>query len=431
MIIAVVGAQWGDEGKGKVVDLLGQRADIVARYQGGHNAGHTVVVEGKQYILHALPSGVIESHITPVIGNGVVLNPHALLAEIRELKKHGIKCDKLRVSDRCHLILPYHEELEKIREQRLGKKAIGTTLRGIGLAYEDKSRRIGIRAGETKNLTYLRHRILENSQEANLEITALGGKPLNVESYIDGYLTVAAELSHYVCDTAQFLNDAADAHLRIILEGAQGTMLDIDHGSYPFVTSSSPNLGGAITGTGISPFLLDGALAIVKAYTTRVGGGAFATELTDQVGSYIQQTGHEVGASTGRPRRCGWFDSVVVRHSQRINRFKAMCLMKLDVLDGLDEIKICTEYRNSLWHESTMPADWLELADLEPVYETFPGWKTDTTGIRRYAELPKNARNYIERIEQLCGMPTAMISVGPDREQTILREEPLLKQRFS
>lgn len=427
MIIAVVGAQWGDEGKGKVVDILGQRCDVVARYQGGHNAGHTVVTGGKQYILHALPSGVLEPGVTPVIGNGVVLNPHALVSEIYELKKEGIKCDRLKISDRCHLILPYHEELEKIRELQLGKNAIGTTLRGIGLAYEDKSRRIGIRAGETKNLDKLMNHILKNFEETNLEIIALGGEPLNPNYHVEDFISAAGELSKYVCDTAQYLNSAADAKLKIILEGAQGTMLDIDHGSYPFVTSSSPNLGGAITGTGISPFLLDGALAIVKAYTTRVGGGAFATELTDELGVYLQKTGHEVGASTGRPRRCGWFDAVVVRYSQRINRFKAMCLMKLDVLDGLDEIKICTEYRGL----EGMPSDWSDLDTIEPVYETLPGWKTDTTGIRRYADLPKNARNYIERIEQLCGMPTAMISVGPDRDQTIIRETHFLKDWFA
>ena len=426
-VIVIAGAQWGDEGKGKLVDLLASHFDIVARYQGGHNAGHTVCLYEEEFVLHLVPSGILNQNTQCVIGNGVVLNPHAFLDEVLKLEERGVDTKgRLYVSDRCHLIFPYHEALDRVREERLGKEAIGTTLRGIGPAYEDKASRKGIRAGETHNLPALRERILYNLKEANLELVALGADPVEADSFLGDLMAAAEQLAPYVCDTSLLLNKAIDDLRSVLLEGAQAGMLDVDHGSYPFVTSSNPNLGGAITGTGISPFLFTGALAIVKAYTTRVGGGAFATELVHDIGPYLQQTGHEVGASTGRPRRCGWFDAPVVRHSQMLNRFSAMALMKLDVLDMLPEIKICTTYEGF----DGMPSNWADLVNCKPIYETVPGWMTSTSDIRSFNGLPPQARYYVRRLEKLCGMQAAIISVGPRRDQTIIRDNSVIQKWF-
>lgn len=423
LIMAIVGAQWGDEGKGKIVDLLcSTRFQVVVRYQGGHNAGHTVKIGDTEYVLHAVPSGILAAHVKCVIGNGVVLDPKAFLDEVHNLEASGIICDgRIKVSDRCHLILPWHQALDAAREKRRGKEAVGTTLRGIGPTYESKAERSGIRAGEAKNLQKFRQRMEKNLEDANRELESLGADTLP-ESCINEYVDLAEQLGAYVENTAFYLNECADAEIPILLEGAQGTMLDIDHGSYPFATSSNPNLGGAITGSGISPFLLSGALGVVKAYTTRVGAGAFATELTDDIGEYLQQTGHEVGASTGRPRRCGWFDAPVVKYSNMLNRFSGMALTKLDVLDGLDEIKICVGYEGL----ESMPADWSELDQVVPLYERMEGWKTAISDIREFGDLPEATKRYIRRIEHLCGLKAHIISVGPERHQTIiLPDSPL------
>jgi adenylosuccinate synthase len=420
--IVVVGAQWGDEGKGKVVDILAPFFDVVARYQGGHNAGHTVRVGERKFVLHLIPSGILQPGRTCLIGNGTVIDPRAFNAELEELRLMGIDYEgRLFVSDRAHLILPYHMALESARESRLGPNSVGTTMRGIGPAYEDKAGRKGIRAGDLLHPDLVFEKIRANVADANRELAALGADTLDPERVVDEYLRDAAVLVPFIRDTASVINQEVRSGRSLLLEGAQGTMLDIDHGTYPFVTSSSAAAGGAATGLGLPPKFITGALGIAKAYTTRVGGGPFPTELDDETGLYLRTRGNEFGASTGRARRTGWFDAVVVRYSAMINAFDALALPKLDVLDELAEIRICTAYRCRGEMLDAMPYSANLLGECEPVYETLEGWKSDTSGITQYDELPQAAKRYIERIEELCGAPVALISTGPERTETIIR----------
>ncbi|HLG14529.1 MAG TPA: adenylosuccinate synthase [Blastocatellia bacterium] len=421
--VIVIGAQWGDEGKGKVVDILAPHFNIVARYQGGHNAGHTVRIGDRKFVLHLIPSGILHSECECVIGNGVVIDPRAFNAEVDELREAGIECEgRLFISSRAHLILPYHVALDCAREERLGASSVGTTMRGIGPAYEDKAARSGLRAGDLLYPDLLRERIIQNSEDANRKLTSIGAEPLDVNKAVDEYIDAAIELTPFIRDTASMINAAVRKGKSVLLEGAQGTMLDVDHGTYPYVTSSNATAGGAATGIGLAPKFITGALGIAKAYTTRVGGGPFPTELLDETGAYLQTRGNEYGASTGRPRRTGWFDAVVVRYSAMINGLDALALPKLDVLDEFDEIKICTAYRRRGELIAEMPYGASALAECEPVYETLAGWKTNTSGVTEFDGLPERAKEYIRRIEELCGAPVALISTGPERTETIIRE---------
>jgi len=421
--IVVVGAQWGDEGKGKVVDILAPHFDIVARYQGGHNAGHTVRIGERKFVLHLIPSGILHEACTCVIGNGVVVDPRALNAEIDELRHLGIEgSNRLFISSRAHLILPHHAALDSAREVELGADSVGTTMRGIGPSYEEKAARTGVRVGDLLYPDLLREKIRKNIQKANRELTSMGAEPLAVERVMDEFLSEALTLKPYIRDTAVLMNSAVREGKSVLLEGGQGTMLDMDHGTYPFVTSSSATAGGAATGTGLPPRHITGALGIVKAYTTRVGAGPFPTELLNETGAYLQKRGNEVGASTGRSRRTGWFDAVIVRYATMLNGFDGLVLTKLDVLDEFEEIKICRAYRYRGEMTEEMPYGASILAECEPVYETLPGWKTNTSKITEYDELPAAARSYIRRIEDLCGASVAVISTGPERTETIVRE---------
>jgi adenylosuccinate synthase len=420
--IVVIGAQWGDEGKGKVVDILAPHFQIVARYQGGHNAGHTVRIGTRKFILRLIPSGILHDDCVCVIGNGVVVSPEAFNAETQELREMGIECaGRLFISTRAHLILPYHNALDRARESQLGAQGVGTTMRGIGPAYESKAARTGIRAGDLFHLDLVREKVKTNIEEANRELVALGESALDLETTLDTFLSEATKLQPFVRDTAVFVNRSVREGRAVLLEGAQGTMLDLDHGTYPFVTSSSATAGGAATGLGLPPKAITGALGIAKAYTTRVGGGPFPTELLDETGAYLQKRGNEYGAVTGRPRRTGWFDAVVVRYAVMINGLDAIALTKLDVLDELDEIKVCTAYRYGGEVIEDIPYGGSALAECEPIYETLPGWKTDTSGITDYDDLPEKAKAYVRRLEELVGAPMAMISTGPERSETIIR----------
>ncbi|HSB10577.1 MAG TPA: adenylosuccinate synthase [Blastocatellia bacterium] len=421
--VVVVGAQWGDEGKGKVVDILAPHFDIVARYQGGHNAGHTVRIGDRKFILRLIPSGILHEECSCAIGNGVVVDPHAFNTEVQELREMGVECEgRLFISSRAHLILPYHAALDRAREDRLGANSVGTTMRGIGPAYEDKAARSGVRAGDLFYPDLLREKLRANIDEKNLELASMNADQLNREATLDGFLTEALRLRPFVRDTASLINDAVKDGKAILIEGAQGTMLDIDHGTYPFVTSSNATAGGAATGLGLAPTKITGVLGIAKAYTTRVGGGPFPTELGDAHGSYLQKRGNEYGAVTGRPRRTGWFDAVVVRYSVMLNGIDAIALTKLDVLDEFEEIKLSTAYRCRGELLETVPYGANALADCVPVYETLPGWKVDTSGITSFDDLPAPAKHYIARVEQFCGAPVALISTGPDRSETIIRD---------
>jgi adenylosuccinate synthase len=434
MNLAIIGAQWGDEGKGKIVDLLAPHFDIVTRYQGGHNAGHTVIIRrhgiDHKFVLHLIPSGITHTGKTCVIGNGVVVDPHALLTEIDELRAKGIEVDhhNLLVSNRAHLILPYHVALDRAIEAGRGGNAVGTTMRGIGPAYEDKMARRGLRAGDLTNPAALAEKLACNATQANRLLTMLGGELIDEQRLIEDGQRWCELLAPHICDTTYFLNRAARENKALLFEGAQATMLDIDHGTYPFVTSSNSSAGGACTGAGIPPSMIDATIGVIKAYTTRVGGGPFPTELNDKLGNHIRERGGEYGASTGRPRRTGWFDAVVARYAVMVNGLNALALTKLDVLDDLDEIKICVAYR--LMCEGgrvtdEVPYDAEKMGTAEPVYETMPGWKEKTVGISSYAELPARARDYIERLSSLSGAPFAFISTGAERNETIISCEVL------
>ena len=421
--VVVVGAQWGDEGKGKVVDILAPHFDIVARYQGGHNAGHTVRIGDRKFILRLIPSGILHDECSCVIGNGVVVDPSAFNSELQELREAGVECEgRLYVSSRAHLILPYHVALDRAREQRLGANSVGTTMRGIGPAYEDKASRSGIRTGDLNYPDLLREKIRTNIKEKNVELASMGAEQLALESTLDQFLVEAMRLKPFIRDTAAMINTATSEGKSVLVEGAQGTMLDVDHGTYPFVTSSNATAGGSTTGLGLAPKKITGALGIAKAYTTRVGGGPFPTELLDEQGAYLQKRGNEYGAVTGRPRRTGWFDATVVRYAVMLNGFDALALTKLDVLDEFEEIKVSTGYHCAGELLDTIPYGANVLAECTPVYETLPGWKSTTSRITSFDDLPTAAKGYVRRVEELCGAPVALISTGPDRAETIIRE---------
>ena len=422
--LTVIGAQWGDEGKGKIVDLLTPRFAIVARYQGGHNAGHTVYVRGQKFVLHLIPSGILHEGVTCVIGNGVVVDPQALFREVDELAALGVDVNgRLFVSDRAHLILPYHRELDVLSEARRGERRIGTTSRGIGPAYEDKIARRGIRVCDLNNPAVLEDGVRENVRARNRVIL---DTTLDWRQVYDELLAWGERLRPWMTDTSVLLNDAIRKGQPILFEGAQGTLLDIDHGTYPFVTSSNASAGGVCTGLGVPPRAVGTVLGVAKAYTTRVGEGPLPTELHGELGQRLRDTGQEYGASTGRPRRCGWFDAVAVRFAARVNGLDALAITKLDVLDGLDEVAICTAYRCGDRVLTEFPADLKLLASCEPVYETLPGWKTPTRGVTRLEDLPAEARAYIARLEEVTGVPAGILSTGSDRDETIIRDPGLL-----
>lgn len=426
-IIVIVGAQWGDEGKGKIVDLLAERFDIVARYQGGHNAGHSVQVGEQSYVLHLLPSGIVHPHKTCVLGNGMVIDPQAFREEVTRLRAQGVEITPQRVlvSSRAHLILPYHRVLDHTSEERLGNERVGTTLRGIGPAYEDKAGRRGIRAADALDPAVLRARIERNLEDANRVIVAYGRQALDADQVFEETWAAVQHLAPFVADTTDYLNRAARAGRAILLEGAQATLLDVDHGTYPFVTSSSTTAGGACVGSGLAPHRITGVLGIVRTYTTRVGEGPFPTEMLGEeaeVGNLIRERGREYGASTGRPRRCGWFDAFATRYAAEINGFTSIALTKLDVLDALEKIKVCVGYKLDGRPLDSFPAVAQELRRVEPVYATLPGWRSPTLGATRWEELPEKARRYVEFLEREIGVPIGLISTGPERRQTIIHQ---------
>jgi adenylosuccinate synthase len=431
MNLCVLGAQWGDEGKGKIVDLLTPSFSVVARYQGGHNAGHTVYVNGRKFVLHLIPSGILHAGVTCVIGTGVVIDLAALFAEVDTLEGMGIEIGgRLLVSDRAHVILPYHREMDVLSEARRGERKIGTTSRGIGPAYEDKIARRGVRIGDLANRSPdgpLASAIRENVAARN---RLVGDAAMRAEDVLADVTAFWPRLEPLVADTSLVLHRAMARGDRVMFEGAQGTLLDIDHGTYPFVTSSSATAGGAATGLGIGPRAIGGVLGVAKAYTTRVGGGPLPTELLDAMGERLRETGQEYGASTGRPRRCGWFDALAVRYAVRINGIDALAVTKLDVLDGLDHIDVCTSYRLGGAEVTEMPGDTAELSACTPVYERWPGWSSPTAGVTRFDELPGEAKRYLARLEELCGVPIAIVSTGSDRSHTILRRETIAGEWF-
>jgi adenylosuccinate synthase len=418
--LVIIGAQWGDEGKGKIVDLLTAHFDIVARYQGGHNAGHTVIINGRKFVLHLIPSGILHDQKLCAIGNGVVIDPLALKKEIADLAAGGILCrGRLFISNRAHVILDYHRWIEKGDEDRRGEGRIGTTNRGIGPAYEDKMARRGLRICDLLNDEILRSRIEENIQAKKILFPSISDA-LSTDEIYEHARVLGKELSEYVADVAEFLNQSIDAGKSVLFEGAQGTLLDVDHGTYPYVTASSATAGGACIGTGIGPTRIQGVIGISKAYTTRVGEGPFPTELFDTLGEQIRQRGQEYGASTGRPRRCGWFDSVVVRYSKLINALDSLVITKLDVLDELREIKVCTGYRYKGSLLRSFPPEIKVLSECQPEYLTVKGWNSPTAGIKDYEGLPSLARDYLKRLEDLVETEISIISTGPDRSETII-----------
>ena len=428
MNLAILGAQWGDEGKGKIVDLVTPRFSIVARYQGGHNAGHTVYVKGKKFILRLIPSGILHSGVTCVIGNGVVVDPKALLAEVDELIAAGVDVgNRIVVSDKAHLILPYHRDLDLLSEARRGERKIGTTSRGIGPAYEDKIARRGIRVGDLTDPEGLEHNIRANVEARNrlVQDTTMDARDVLTE-----LATHAVRLKPWVRDVSLMLSDAMKKGQSILFEGAQGTLLDIDHGTYPYVTSSNASIGGVCTGLGVPPKAIGPVLGVVKAYATRVGEGPFPTELTGDMGNILRDSGNEYGSVTGRPRRCGWYDAVAVRYGVRINGIDALALTKLDVLDGVETLEICTAYKCGSRTLSEFPSDVSQLSACTPVYEPMPGWKAPTRGVRRYEDLPEAARRYIARLEEVSGVRAAIVSTGSERDDTILRKDVLKESRI-
>jgi adenylosuccinate synthase len=425
--VVIVGAQWGDEGKGKVVDIFAQHADIVVRYQGGNNAGHTLVVDGQKTVLHLVPSGVLHGAKVCVIGNGVVVDPAVLIAEIDQLRQRGflLQDELLKISDRAHVIMPYHRAIDLARERLRGEGRIGTTGRGIGPTYEDKMARIGIRFADFCDEATFTDALQHILKEKNSYLRAmLKEKALDFDAIQAEYGTYRDRLAPYVTDTGVYLHRALRDSRRVLLEGAQGTMLDVDHGTYPFVTSSNTVAGGACSGSGIAPHDISAVIGIVKAYTTRVGSGPFPTELLDAAGKKLQQDGDEFGATTGRPRRCGWFDAVVVRTAVRLNGMSGLALTKLDVLTGFETIRVCTAYEDAGRRLDDFPASTAVLRGLKPVYEDLPGWQEPLHGARSLRDLPANARAYVRRLEEVTGTPMIMVSVGAGRDQTILLRNP-------
>ena len=424
--VVVLGSQWGDEGKGKIVDLLTDQASLVARFQGGHNAGHTLVIDGKKTILHLIPSGILRDNVTCLIGNGVVLSPDALLEEMEELNQQGIPVrERLKISPSCPLILPIHIALDQARERAKGKAKIGTTGRGIGPAYEDKVARRGVRLGDIFNKDQFAIKLKELMDYHNFILTSFHGESaINFDETLNKASSWAENLKSMVGDVTNSLHLARELGKNIMFEGAQGSLLDIDHGTYPFVTSSNTTAGSAATGSGFGPLYLDYVLGITKAYTTRVGSGPFPTELFCDIGSYLGEKGHELGATTGRERRCGWFDAVALQQAVRINSISGICLTKLDVLDGMKSIKICTSYESKEGKKISFPRHADDYENLIPIYEEVSGWKESTAGVSCFDDLPTNARKYIERIEGLLNIPVDIISTGPDRSETIVLRHP-------
>ncbi len=424
--VIVVGTQWGDEGKGKIVDLLTETANVVVRFQGGHNAGHTLVIDGEKTVLHLIPSGVLRDNVHCLIGNGVVLAPDALFIEIDELEAKGVPVSqRLGISEACPLILPHHVALDIAREKKLGKQAIGTTGRGIGPAYEDKVARRSLRLGDLVYDNQFAEK-LENVMEFHnfSLVNYYQADAVDYQQVLDQMLSYRERLSALTVDVTQLLDDYTREGRPMMFEGAQGMMLDVDHGTYPFVTSSNTSAGSAAAGSGVGPNAFDTILGIVKAYTTRVGAGPFPTELSDDVGEHLGVKGHEFGATTGRSRRCGWFDAVLMRRSRQVNGLTSLCLTKLDVLDGLSELKICNSYQYKGAEFAVAPIGADALQACEPVYETMPGWSDNTQGITDFAELPQAAQNYIKRLEELLEVPVDIISTGPDRAETIVLKNP-------
>lgn len=435
MIIVIIGAQWGDEGKGKVVDLLADRFDIVSRYQGGHNAGHSVYVGEQAFVLRLLPSGIIHNDKTCVLGNGMVIDPKAFFEEVDQISAKGISItpERLKVSSRAHLIMPYHRALDHTSEERLGNEKIGTTLRGIGPAYEDKVGRRGIRVADALSPEILRLRIERNLEEANRIIVLYGQQPLRADEIYDEISPLVERLRPFVTETSHFLADARREKKKILLEGAQATLLDVDHGTYPYVTSSNPTAGGASVGAGIPPHHITGVLGIVRTYATRVGEGPFPTEMLDDeedIAHLIRERGNEYGSVTRRPRRCGWFDAVATKYAAELNGFDSVALTKLDVLDALEEIKVCTGYEIDGERIDTFPAVSHDLRKIKPIYETLPGWKSDTLGITKIDDLPANARRYVEFLSNFIGVEIGLISTGPERDQTIILSDSVMESWF-
>ena len=424
--VVVLGTQWGDEGKGKIVDLLTDQVSLVTRFQGGHNAGHTLVIDGKKTVLHLIPSGVLREGVTCLIGNGVVLSPEALFKEIGELEATGVPVrERLRLSPACPLILPYHVALDQAREAARGDAKIGTTGRGIGPAYEDKVARRGLRLSDMINFERFAVKLKEVMAYHNFMLTEFYKvAPVDYDQTLADCKAWAEQLLPMIADVTELLHTAREQGESILFEGAQGSLLDIDHGTYPFVTSSNTTAGGTATGSGFGPMYLDYVLGITKAYTTRVGSGPFPTELECEVGTYLGEKGHEFGATTGRKRRCGWFDIIAVRHANRINSVTGVCLTKLDVLDGLETVKICIGYQDANGNAVGIPFDAEGWAEIQPVYEELPGWSESTVGARSLDELPANARAYISRLEELMATPIDIISTGPDRVQTVVLRHP-------
>lgn len=416
--VVVVGTQWGDEGKGKITDFLAESADVVARYQGGNNAGHTILIDDKKYKLHLIPSGIFYDNKLCVIGNGMVINPKALIEEIEYIHENGFKTDNLRISDRAHIILPYHMVLDELEEERKGPNKIGTTRKGIGPAYMDKAARIGIRIADLLDKEEFSMKLRHIAEQKNELIKMYNGQPLDIEAMLTEYLEYAEFIRPYVTDTSVVLNDAIDEGEKVLFEGAQGVMLDIDQGTYPYVTSSNPTAGGVCIGSGVGPSKIEEVIGVAKSYTTRVGDGPFPTELDNEVGHFIREAGHEYGTTTGRPRRVGWFDSVVVRHARRVSGITGLSLNSLDVLTGLETVKICTSYKYKDQVIDYYPANLKMLAECEAIYEEMPGWSEDITQCKTLEDLPETTRNYVKRVSELTGIPISIFSVGRNREQT-------------
>lgn len=424
--IVVIGAQWGDEGKGRIVDLISEKVDIIVRYQGGNNAGHTIVIGDEKVILHHLPSGILRQDKLSVIGNGVVVDPKVLLQEINELNSAGYSADEknLKISDRAHVIMPYHREIDLARESMNGKAKIGTTGRGIGPVYEDKAARRGIKFADLIDPDSLSARLKEVFEERNAYLTkVLGGNPLNFEEILEEYVEYGRELKRFSCDVSTLLNESISKGQNILFEGAQGALLDIDFGTYPYVTSSSAGSGGASTGSGVGPTKIDTVLGIAKAYTTRVGEGPFPTEISGELGEKLRQAGGEFGATTGRSRRCGWFDAFALKYAAQTNGISWLALTKLDVLSGFEKIHICVGYRYKGEQLSSFPSNNQVLKDIEPIYEEMAGWKEDISEAKDISELPIQARKYLEKLEETTGVPIYTVSLGPSREKIIFLNE--------
>jgi adenylosuccinate synthase len=422
-VTIVVGAQWGDEGKGRVADWLARESDGIARYAGGDNAGHTVVVGDDVFKLHLVPSGVIHNDKQCFLGNGMVINPLRLVAELDMLAERGINIspDRIHLSPRAHVITPGHMELDGAADKARGKGAIGTTKRGIGLAYTDKASRVGLLTGEMRDSEQFADAVQQSIEQSNIILQSKYGEPpMNAVELVAQYAEAARRLEPYLADTNLLIHEMLEAYKRLLCEGAQGTLLDIDHGHYPYVTSSNATTGGALTGLGFGPQYVDRVIGVVKAYCTRVGNGPFPTELLDDTGEQLRQAGHEFGTTTGRPRRCGWLDMVALRYAIRVNGFSELVLSKLDVLRGQDEIKIATAYMLDGEHTTNMPLDTAAMGRATPIYESVPGWQEDITGARSWADLPDAAQNYIKWIEELSGVKVMMVSVGPERDQAVL-----------